>query len=93
MTPHLRQCYDPKKDVLYETGEDVMLMTRRRAVIGAATSGLALLLTGRQASAMLFEGVPFGQRPVTKATSMSYIMTNIKRCSATAAAAAAANAE
>ena len=40
-----------------------MLMTRRRAVIGAATSGLALLLTGRQASAMLFDGVPFGQAP------------------------------
>ena len=38
-------------------------MTRRRAVIGVATSGLALLLTGRQASARLFEGVPFGQAP------------------------------
>jgi hypothetical protein len=63
MTHHLRQCYDLKKEVLYETGEDVMLMTRRGAVIGAATSGLALLLTGRQASTMLFEGVPFGQAP------------------------------
>src|SRR6516225_8301648 len=63
MTHHLRQRYDRKKEVLYETGEDVMLMTRRRAVIGAATTGLALLLTGRQASTRLFEGVPFGQAP------------------------------
>jgi len=63
MTHHLRQCYGRKKAVLYETGVDVMLMTRRRAVIGGATSGLALLLTGRQASARLFEGVPFGQAP------------------------------
>ena len=63
MTHHLRQCYDRKKKVLYQTAEDVMLMTRRRAVIGAATSGLALLLTGRQASTRLFEGVPFGQAP------------------------------
>jgi hypothetical protein len=40
-----------------------MLMTRRRALIGATTSGLALVLTGRQAPAMLFEGVPLGQAP------------------------------
>ena len=40
-----------------------MLITRRRAIIGATTGPLALLLTGRQASTRLFEGVPFGQAP------------------------------
>jgi hypothetical protein len=41
-----------------------MLMTRRRALIGAtAASGLALVFTRRQAPAMLFEGVPLGQAP------------------------------
>jgi hypothetical protein len=40
-----------------------MLITRRRALIGATTSGLMLVLTGRQAPAMLFEGVPIGEAP------------------------------
>ena len=40
-----------------------MLITRRRALIGATTSGLMLVLTGRQAPAMLFEGVPLGEAP------------------------------
>src|SRR5580704_7713097 len=44
-------------------GEAVMLITRRRALIGATTSGLMLVLTGRQAPAMLFEGVPLGEAP------------------------------
>src|SRR5580700_3553740 len=44
-------------------GEAVMLITRRRALIGGTTSGLVLVLTGRQAPAMLFEGVPLGEAP------------------------------
>ena len=40
-----------------------MLMTRREALIGATTGGLVLVLTGHQASAMLFDGVPLGQAP------------------------------
>lgn len=40
-----------------------MLVTRRGALIGTTASGLALVLTGRQAPARLFEGVPLGQAP------------------------------
>ena len=40
-----------------------MLITRRRALLGATATGLSLVLTGRQAPAMLFEGVPLGEAP------------------------------
>jgi hypothetical protein len=55
-----------------------MLITRRRALIGATTSGLMLVLTGRQTPAMLFEGVPLGEAPGDEGYK-HYIMTITKK--------------
>jgi len=40
-----------------------MLITRRGIFLGASASGFALMLTGRQAPALMFEGVPLGKAP------------------------------
>ena len=40
-----------------------MLITRRGIFLGASASGFALMLTGRRAPALMFEGVPLGKAP------------------------------
>jgi hypothetical protein len=40
-----------------------MHITRRGIFLGASVSGFALMLTGRQAPALMFEGVPLGKAP------------------------------
>ena len=40
-----------------------MLILRRRLLLGASATGFTLVLTGRQAPALMFEGVPVGEAP------------------------------